>query len=264
MSSLIRDARLDKQPIFLPVGAGIVSLEAGRRIADQPALQQIDRSSAHVETGSHQREAIESLMVTESSSSVAAESLAAIQAEYAQTLKHEKEAAQREGKEQGYQEGYETGLNRGQAEYRERISRLEAVIAAAKDAIQQGIEGVEDVAVEIVFTAVCKMLGSALVDRDGTVALVQQVICLAKDREKLVVRVSPSDFHFMQDAQKEFMKELALTNGGLIPDERVVLGGCLLETAGGNLDGRLEIQLEQFREALLMARTRRLDDGDGS
>jgi flagellar biosynthesis/type III secretory pathway protein FliH len=40
----------------------------------------------------------------------------------------------------------------------------------------------------------------------------------------------------------------------LLSDDRVLLGGCLIETSGGTLDGRLETQMQQLRDTLLAAR----------
>ena len=265
MTSLIRDARLDKQYLLLAVGTRLPEPETGSDKVDIAAMQQSDPVSTRSSyTDINDRPAaIESLTAAENPSLVAAESLAENQADHAEILRLEKELAQREGKEQGYREGYEAGFNQGQAEYEERISSLESVIAAANGALEQGIEGAEDAAVEIVFEAVCKILGAALADRDGVASVVRRVIDLAKDREKLVIRVSPSDFNLLKDEKTGLMRDVTLANGALMPDERVVLGGCLLETTGGNLDGRLEIQLDQFREALLSARTRRVGDNDG-
>ena len=265
MTSLIRDARLDRQYLLLAVGARLSEPQTEGNKIDIAAMQQpapaLTRPS-RADTNDRPA-AIESLAAAENPSLVAAESLAENQADHAEILRLEKELAQREGKEQGYRVGYETGFSQGQAEYEERISRLESVVVAANGALEQGIEGVEDAAVEIVFAAVCRILGTALADRDGVAAVVRRVIDHAKDREKLIIRVSPSDFNLLKDEKTGLMHDIALANGGLTPDERVVLGGCLLETAGGNLDGRLEIQLDQFREALLSARTRRVDDSDG-
>jgi flagellar biosynthesis/type III secretory pathway protein FliH len=39
-----------------------------------------------------------------------------------------------------------------------------------------------------------------------------------------------------------------------VPDERVALGGCLIDSPGGTLDGRLETQLQRLREVLVATR----------
>lgn len=265
MTSLIRDARVDKQYLLLAVGERLLETEARGGNVVMPEKRQTDPAVTRPTYPeiNDRAAAMESWIATENPSLVAAESLVENQKDHAEILKREIELAQREGKEQGYREGYEVGFSQGQAEYEERVSRLESVIAAANNALEQGIEGVEDAAVEIVYMAVCKILGAALTERDGVAAVVRQVIALSKDREKLVIRVSPSDFDLLKDMKTGLMHDVVIANGGLLPDDRVVLGGCLLETAGGNLDGRLEIQLDQFREALLSARTRRVDEDDG-
>jgi len=40
----------------------------------------------------------------------------------------------------------------------------------------------------------------------------------------------------------------------IFPDERVSIGGCLLEAGGGTLDARLEVQLRQLLDTLTRAR----------
>jgi flagellar assembly protein FliH len=46
-------------------------------------------------------------------------------------------------------------------------------------------------------------------------------------------------------------------------DDRVELGGCLLETPSGTLDSRLEVQLANLRRTLLEARSRQINE-DGT
>ena len=97
--------------------------------------------------------------------------------------------------------------------------------------------------VEIAFEAIGKILGESLARRDGVQAVVREVIRGVREREHLVVRVSPRDHELL--AREGFKPK----NGDaqaieLLADDRVELGGCLIETAGGTLDGRLETQLQ--------------------
>ncbi len=72
------------------------------------------------------------------------------------------------------------------------------------------------------------------------------------DRERLVVRVSPRD-HELLAAEGLKPKNGDAHAVELLADERVELGGCLIETGGGTLDGRLETQLKRLRDTLLGA-----------
>lgn len=160
------------------------------------------------------------------------------------------------------QRGYDEGLKRGQAsmekQYAAELDHLRGIVRAAREALDQQFDGMVDIGGEIVFEAVCKILGHNIVDRAGAVAVVREVIRRAKDRTSLVLRVHPDDRAIVEAAAE------ALVGGGqaeVIADERVALGGCLLETPAGTLDGRLEVQLEALRETLLAARASHPKDG---
>jgi flagellar biosynthesis/type III secretory pathway protein FliH len=61
-----------------------------------------------------------------------------------------------------------------------------------------------------------------------------------------VLRVSPRDHPVLQ---AQFGAEL-----DVVADERVAAGGCLIETTGGTLDARLEIQLRRLLDTLTRVR----------
>ena len=172
---------------------------------------------------------------------------------YAQEIEIEKEHA----KEAGYREGYELGNTAAQAEHAASINSLRTLFASASQSLTEGIEGAEDAIVEITFEAICKVIGGNLVDKDGVIAVVREVINHAKERENLAIRVSPDDFSLLSEHRARLLSGIEESTAELIADDRVILGGCLLEAPGGNLDGRLEIQLQQLRDALLSARSKR-------
>lgn len=176
--------------------------------------------------------------------------------ERAERLARETEAAVEEARERGYRDGYDAGHAEGEKVHAARVAELDALVASAALALKNGIEGVEDVSVEIVFEAICRILGDAMVQEEAVVLLVKEVIGRVKDRQSLIIRVSPGDYELLQRHRAK-LSSLAEGNVELVADDRVVLGGCLLEAAGGSLDGRLEVQIHQLKETLLGVRTRR-------
>lgn len=168
------------------------------------------------------------------------------------------EAAAAEARESGYTDGYEAGRQAAEAEFAGRLTALDEVIKSAKSALESGIAGVEDVGINIVFEAVAKMLGQAMAREEGVILAVRQVIAHAKERNNLVVRVSPDDFLLLERNRSKLL-EGGEGNVELVADDRVSLGGCLLEAAGGSLDGRLEVQIQQLRDMLLDVRHRRAE-----
>jgi flagellar assembly protein FliH len=91
-----------------------------------------------------------------------------------------------------------------------------------------------------------------MVRREGVQAAVREVMRGVHERERLVVRVSPRDHALLAvDGFKPRNGDGQAVE--LLADERVELGGCLIETGGGTLDGRLETQLKRLRDTLVGA-----------
>ena len=162
-------------------------------------------------------------------------------------------AALESARAQGHAEGHAQGLAEAQAVSRDKLHQLDGLIEAAGRSFTAQVSDLEDMAVSIAFEALVKLLGEALVTPSGVQAVVSQVLQQAKDQEKLIVRLSPGDFYLLLQHRPEAP---ALMQSGieLVPDERVALGGCLVETGAGSLDGRIETQLESLRRVLLQAR----------
>jgi flagellar assembly protein FliH len=154
------------------------------------------------------------------------------------------------GSEQGLQQGRATA----QAEFQQQINALRSLIESTGNAHARYVEDVADEAGEIVFAAICKMLGDGFASREASVAAVRVAVGRAKERGRLLVRVSPRDFELLSARRRELVDVAVAGEVELVADEKVKLGGCLLEGPSGTLDARLETQLQRLREALLQAR----------
>ena len=174
--------------------------------------------------------------------------------EYKQRFALELEALRAEARERGLQEGRETGLAKARSEHAAQIKGLAAVVRSARGRLDEGIGELSEMGAEVVYEAVCKLLGQALTSREGVVAAVREVVRRARERSRLTLRVSPSDYAALREHLDTVLEGLEAGQAELVSDERVELGGCLLETPAGNLDGRLEVQLANLRQALLAAK----------
>jgi flagellar assembly protein FliH len=138
---------------------------------------------------------------------------------------------------------------------------LQQLIGTMRVSFDEGIVGVEEVIVEIAFEAVCKILGEAWCRPDGVLAAVREVIRNAREREQLLVHLAPGDHELVSRHRSSLLQNGDSGHIELVADERVVLGGCLVETSGGTLDGRLETQLQRLRDTLLDVNKMRLEGG---
>ncbi len=84
---------------------------------------------------------------------------------------------------------------------------------------------------------------------------------LAAEKSKTTLRVNPEDCDYVEELRPEFfaaVKELkALT---VTSDPSITRGGCLLESPYGDVDARIETQLEKIHQCLEQAFAERKND----
>lgn len=242
MSTLIRAAKCGKQPkILARVKPAILAPHSNARMVDKPDATTAVSTAAPV-------------MSTPT----------ATYEDHERRLGEKLAHMQQEASKRGYAEGLQAAQDKVQAEYAAEIEALRALIVSAQSALNQQLDGVMDAAAEIVYAAVVKILGRAYADQAGVVAVVREVVNHAKERNHLVIRVHPGDLEVVRACAADIAQGACAGNIEIAPDDRVVLGGCLLETPAGTLDGRLEIQLQQLRDTLVHARLRHADGTIGS
>jgi flagellar assembly protein FliH len=149
--------------------------------------------------------------------------------------------------EDGYRDGYEAGAAKAEEERAALAERFARLASTTEQALASQIEGAEDVMVEIAYAAACKVVGDAALTAEGVRGAVRTALQSVRAKEILAVRVSPADRELLGSE----------VPGELLADERVALGGCVVETSGGSLDARLETQLRLLADALIRAREER-------
>lgn len=183
--------------------------------------------------------------------------------EYKQRFAAELDVKRHDAHEKGLREGREAGLAKVLSERASQLQALATVVRSARTRLEKGIEDLADVGAEIVFEAVCKVLGRASAEREGVIAAAREAVRRARDRSRLIVRVSPADFDVIRQNRDEILGGFEAGQVEIAADDRVELGGCLLETPSGNLDSRLEVQLANLRRTLLEAKSRQINE-DGT
>lgn len=178
-------------------------------------------------------------------------------------LEQESERRFEEARERGFEEGVREGTEEARKEVEtasaERLRRLDELCAKMGDQFSEHLESaVQDSVVEVVFAAAGKFIGNNMADRDSIVAIVENMTRNIEASHNIRVRVSPRDFDFLNSGEWVPPKR----NGGprfeFLPDERIELGGCIIETTHGELDARLETQLRRLKEVLIETRSKQL------
>lgn len=152
--------------------------------------------------------------------------------------------------------GHAAGLERGERAAGEAVSaqveRVGALVQALTQARRALLEENQDMLVEIVFAATCRMLGRHAATRAGIESMVLALIENERELDKLTVRLHPQDALRLGETGAALDPRVAIE-----ADASVELGGCLVDSGRGTLDARLDRQLRHLREALTSVRNER-------
>ncbi len=152
-------------------------------------------------------------------------------------------------------QGYDAGLVELEAERRviaEKMAGLEGEIARELDAFWAKTEPeVLGLALEIAKKVVKREIEQT---PEFILGMVRAAIRQLRDRADLKIRVNPNDYTVVRERKEEIMSSCdGIRNIEVIEDRRVGDGGCLIESAGGTLDARVEAQFSEVERALLEA-----------
>jgi flagellar biosynthesis/type III secretory pathway protein FliH len=157
----------------------------------------------------------------------------------------------------GYDEGHRAGLNQGRAEGRVQTEKvLQQFDQAIKDAVIQReslLQEAKQKVLDLVMQVSRKVTFDAVtIDPQATLAIIGGVIDTLTDRSKLKIKINPEHLPVVRQNIELFLKEPSLLQQITIEaDPRVRYGGCLIETSSGDIDARVESQLDVLEEVLL-------------
>jgi len=189
---------------------------------------------------------------------------------HARLVAEERQRAREEGLRQGLadaqsrlDEAMRQQATQLQARADAQVQELQASHAALAARVQSTLDGMDAVllarldsleldAVELAFTAVCRMVGQAAVPRDAVAALVQEAIGRLRGSPLLRVRLHPDDLTALEGSEILARHPRVDWRG----DTAVTAGGCLLDTEHGTLDARLDRQLARLRDLWVAAAAR--------
>lgn len=163
------------------------------------------------------------------------------------------EEARREGFETGYREGIRKAEEEVRREWEERLMEAKALIEQAYQARENIIAEGERFLVELSCAIAGKIVGKKLEDApELAVHMIRDALARRKERGVITVCVSPDQFAFVHAARDELALVLdSQAELHILPDPAVAGGGCIVRSAFGSIDARVDTQLAAIREALL-------------
>ncbi len=230
--------RLEVHPIAQePVEAPDLSeLDILRQAAEQEA--------AEIVASAHER----AQRIVEQANAEAAGLLDRERQQVQQTLHAEVEAA----KQVGYEEGFAQGAAQATAEYTATLQAAQEQYLSAVEERRRYLFEAEPMIVDLALEVAKKvMLRESSADRSVVIEVVRAALEEIHDGGKVEVHVHPDDHEIVQQSRERLRKAVpGQTELLIIKDGSVEAGGCVVCTAFGNIDARIDTQLEEVRKAL--------------
>ena len=145
----------------------------------------------------------------------------------------------------GHAQGVQEGIADGRAELAQTLAMLQRAAQEGVSVRDQIVAGAEAQIVELVIEAARLVLSEAAVDPLVTVDTVRRAIERAGGQPVVRVHVHPERVQVVNDAFRGDEVGWAA-----LPDGAIEIGGCVIDTAQGRIDARLDVQLEAIARAL--------------
>ena len=176
-----------------------------------------------------------------------------------QETKDQAATIQEDARNQGYQEGHDEGYQAGAQAVREKFT-------SSMDALQSLVEELSEVRrktyplleremVEMVTTLARKIIRTELKGKeDGIREIVRMAIESVLDRESLVVKVHPDDYHELEDYGQELIQLFhEIKNVEFESHASVPRGNCVVESNFGTVEAGLDHLDEHIERVLHLA-----------
>ena len=144
-----------------------------------------------------------------------------------------------------HRDAFETGRE-------ESIRELLEEIMAAKEKRVQALRSIEQDVLKLAVKIAEKIIGRE-VEKDETTRgeIVLTALRQARQQEMMTVRVNAADLPLVEKMREKTDAFGRARYLDFVADQSVKKGGCLIESASGTIDARIETQLRVFEKALL-------------
>jgi flagellar assembly protein FliH len=171
-----------------------------------------------------------------------------------------------EARESGFQEGMISGKKEVEEkvyqEYKAKIGQVQDLLENAYKEKESIILEAEPFLLELSNAIASQIIKQELESYpDKFVELIKQHILRFKEKDFITICVHPMDFDYIQSQRSHL---LAVVNGEteikIVPDHSVTEKGCIIRTAYGSVDARIDTQIEEIKKVIQDAR--RVPEGE--
>lgn len=176
-----------------------------------------------------------------------------------QARRDEDEAFREQIRQDAHAEGFELGRREAESQvleqYEARIAESKTVLEHAHEAARRIVADSEPFLIELACAIAGKIVGRQLEETpEWVIEMVTAALQRSTGKESILLCVAPSQFSYVQSVRDELEAVIdAQAELVIVPDHSIKDRGCVIKTAFGSVDARVETQLTEIKEALLDA-----------
>jgi flagellar assembly protein FliH len=158
---------------------------------------------------------------------------------------------------QAHKNGYSIGFKDGCLEEKKRIDDLANTVSEMLSNLEifkaQILEQAEESIVKLVIALTRKIIfKEPFITEEVLLKIIQNSLSMVVDPTGLKIKVNPEDLKILNESKKSLEEIIGKSADISIESDTIILkGGCIIETDFGDIDARIEAQLEIMEKALL-------------
>ncbi|GLX68480.1 FliH/SctL family protein [Paenibacillus glycanilyticus] len=169
----------------------------------------------------------------------------------------EDETLSKSSQEAGFEQGYAAGREHAelalQQEWENRLEEANAILKSAYEMREQIIQEAEPFLVDLSVSISEKVIGRQLSEApDMALELISKALSRRREQGVIALCVAPAQLAFVQAAREEL--NLVIDSQAelqIIPDATVKDFGCVIRSAYGSIDARIDTQLAEIKRELV-------------
>ncbi|RXT15114.1 FliH/SctL family protein [Ammoniphilus sp. CFH 90114] len=176
------------------------------------------------------------------------------------------EALQKEAMDDGYRQGFAQGHAQGyESAWEEQqimVEQARQILEQSYTAKERWIQEAEPFIITMSMAIARKVIKAELsLHPEKSLAIVQEALKKVQEVDKVTICIGPESYSFLEGKYQELKKMLSGQAELLIlPDYSIEEGGCVIRSAYGSIDAKVDSQLEEISKALMaLAKGRNVD-----
>ena len=155
-------------------------------------------------------------------------------------------------KEEAFESGFNEGFQKGEEEVKRLIDRLHIILQAAIDKRKEILKNAETQLIDLVLLIARKVVKTiSEEERNVVIENIKEALKKVRVEAEITIRVNIKDLEITTKQKENFISMIeSLENVRIEEDSRVDPGGCIIETSFGDIDARIQTQLNIIEEKI--------------